>query len=298
MEIETIKLLLDVARLGSFAGAARARDVDPSWVSRTISEAERVLGVRLFQRTTRRLSVTETGEKFVQRMAPVIEEIERIIEAARHEQAEVTGTIRLAASVAFGQTCLVPLLGRFRAAFPNLRLELVLSDANADLVRERIDLAIRLGPDVDGNVICAKLCPTRYRVCASPAYLAKAPPLRRPQDLDGHQSLVFALGDYRSRWLFRNANGHVVEVPINGSFVISNALGLRTAALDGLGPVLLANWLIDPDIAAGRLIDLFPSHDVTATTFDTAAWLIYPSRAFLPARVRQTIGFLRQHLAG
>jgi DNA-binding transcriptional LysR family regulator len=107
--------------------------------------------------------------------------------------------------------------------------------------------------------------------------------------------LLFALPEFRSRWLFRRG-GVVEEVGVAGDLVTSSALMLRQAALDGLGPALLADWLVDPDIAAGRLIDPFPDHEVTATTFDTAAWLLYPSRQHLPRKVRAMIDFLRERM--
>ncbi len=294
MDISTIKLILDVARLESLAGVARARGVDPSSVSRSLAQAEAALGVRLFQRTTRRLTLTEAGSTFVRRMAPVVDEYDRGVEDVRGSMSRIDGTIRLTTSVAYGQTCVVPLLPLLRDRFPNLKLELHLSDTNLDLVEHRVDLAIRLGPSVTGDVVCAKLRDTRYRVCASPAYLDRSPELRCPSDLEDHSSLLFSLDDYRTRWIFRDEEGRTNEVPVHGQIVISSALGLREAALAGLGPVLLADWLIDNDIGAGRLVDLFPTYDVTATSFETAAWIVYPSRSFLPRRVRAVIDFFRE----
>ena len=296
MDVASISLILDVARLKSLAGVARVRDLDPSSVSRSLTQVENALGVRLFHRTTRRLSLTEAGATFVARMTPLLEEYERSIDDVRSTRRKVDGTIRLTASVAFGQTKILPLLPRLRADFPDLTLDLTLSDANLDLVTDRIDLAVRLGPSVSGDVVCSKLCDTRYRVCASPAYVEAAGPIRDPGDLEAHAALLFSLDDFRSRWLFREAAGRVTEVPVHGRIVVSSALGLRAAALDGLGPVLLADWLIEGDIEAGRLVDLFPDREVTATTFETAAWLVYPSRSFAPRRVRAVIDFLRRHL--
>ena len=297
MDIAAISLVLDVARLKSFAAAARARGLDPSSVSRTVAQVENAHAVRLFQRSTRRLALTEAGEVFVSRMAPLVEDYARAVDELRSGRFEIDGSVRLTASTAFGQMRLIPLLARFSERFPALNLELLLDDATLDLVDNRIDLAIRLGPSVTGDLVCAKLRPTRYRVCASPAYIAAAGAVSEPSDLAAHEALLFALDDFRSRWLFRDRKGRIVEAPVHGRIVISSALGLRAAALDGLGPALLADWLIDDDLAAGRLVDLFPDHDATATTFDTAAWLVYPSRSYLPRRVRGVIDFLRDEEA-
>ncbi|MBV8428653.1 MAG: substrate binding domain-containing protein, partial [Hyphomicrobiales bacterium] len=206
------------------------------------------------------------------------------------------GTLRLTASVAFGQIGLVRLLPAFHAAFPRLRLELLLTDANLDLVQDRVDLAIRLAPSYRADVIGVKLFATRYRVVASPAYIEREGAPKAPTDLSTRSCVLFALPEFQSRWLFRR-NKKTVDVPVDGTFVISNALALRQAALDGLGPALLADWLIGEDIAAGRLIDLFPAHEVAATSFETAAWLLYPSREYVPRKIRVTIDFLRQQLA-
>ncbi len=132
---------------------------------------------------------------------------------------------------------------------------------------------------------------------ASPAYLEREGALRAPSNLRDRTCLRFALPEFRSRWLFRHA-GVTEEIPVKGDIVISSVLALRAAALGGLGPALLADWLIGEDLAAGRLIDVFPAHEVTATSFDTAAWLLYPSRAYLPQKVRATVDFLRARLAG
>ena len=250
----------------------------------------------LFQRSTRQLSLTEAGALYLARVEAAIDELDEAREAAMAMQSGPRGTLRLTASVAFGETCLSPLVPAFRDAHPELRLELIFTDQNVDLVAEQVDLAIRLAPMIDGDLVCAKLFDTRYRVCASPDYLDKMPPLRTPDDLSNHDALLFALPGYRTRWLFRASDGRTSDVPVDGSIITSNALTLRQTMLNGQGPALLADWLIDDDIRHGRCIDLFPEHQVTATSFDTAAWLVYPSRRFLPSKVRCMIDFLRARL--
>lgn len=293
MNVDSLQLALQVARFGSFAAVARSMHVDPSSISRTIAQVEADLGLRLFQRTTRSLTLTEAGALYLERVEAVVDELEEARDAAMAIQSGPKGTLRLTASVAFGETCLSPLVPAFREAYPDLRLELIFTDQNVDLVAEQIDLAIRLAPSIEGDLVCAKLFDTRYRVCASPDYLARAPTLTKPEDLATHDALLFALPGYRTRWLFHNASGQLSDVAVEGSIIMSNAMTLRQAMLNGLGPALLADWLIDSDIREGRCIDLFPEHQVTATSFDTAAWLVYPSRRFLPNKVRCMVDFLR-----
>lgn len=296
MDTENLRIFVEVARRGNFAAVARDRDVDPSSVSRAVAVLEDELGVRLFQRTTRRVMLTEAGETYLAHVASLVDELDHVRDEVRGVSAGPAGILRLTVSVAFGYTCLVPLLPEFREQYPSVKLELLLTDAVLDLVAERVDLAIRLGRRFDADFIATKLFDTQYRVCASPAYLKGKKIPKVPAELQQHSCLLFALPDFRSRWLFRDRKGTVQEVPVHGDVTTLNALALRACALAGMGPVLLPNWLIDEDIKQGRLISFFPKYRVTATEFDTATWLLYPSRAHLPNKVRVMIDFLKQHL--
>lgn len=294
MDTKLLDIFAEVARTGGFAAAARVLDLDPSAVSRAVATLEEDLGARLFQRTTRRVALTEAGARFLVKVEPILAELEEAREDLRDDEALPSGGLTVSASVAFGQTCIMPHVPDFLARYPDIDLTLRFTDRNVDLVADRIDLALRLGPQINGDVIAAKLMDTHYRICATPDYMKTAPPLAAPEDLSAHSCLCFDLPGFDKNWLFRKYT--VREVPIRPRLRVSSALALRDAALAGLGPALLADWLVDEDIRSGRLLDLFPDHDVTATTFDTAAWLIYPSRSFLPRKTRVMIDFLRERL--
>lgn len=297
MDSRSLELFATVAQRGSFAAVAKERNVDPSSISRTIAELEAELGLRLFQRTTRSMTLTEAGEIYLARIEPLIEELVRAREAAAQVTGTPRGVLRLTASVTFGQTRIVPMLPEFRRRYPELGVECIFTDANMDLVADRIDLAVRLAPAVEGEVIATKLMDTQYRVVASAAYLAAHPPLRAPSDLSARRVLLFNLRAYRTRWLFRDRAGHEESVPIAGDVTISPAGSLLTAAAVGLGPALLPDWLVDDAIRDGVVADVFPDHRVTATTFETAAWLVYPSRNYLPGKVRAMVDYLKEQLA-
>jgi DNA-binding transcriptional LysR family regulator len=296
MDLADLEIFVAVARRGNFAAVAKERDLDPSSVSRSIAKLEGVLGLRLLQRTTRRVTLTEAGEIYLARMEPLVEELVGAGEAAAGASGGPRGTLRLTASATFGQMRIVPLLAELRALYPDLKFECIFTDAMVDLIAERVDLAIRLAPTIKGDMIAAKLMDTDFRVVASPGYVAAHPRLAQPSDVGRHRCILFNLPLYRTRWIFRNRAARIEEVAIDGDIVLSPAGAIRDAALAGLGPALLPDWLIDEDIAAGRLIDAFPKHAVTATAFDTAAWLVYPSRAFLPSKVRVVIDFLRERI--
>lgn len=296
MDVEALKLFADVTHRGGFSQVARDRGVDPSSISRAIAALEAEVGARLFHRSTRRLTITEAGALYLEKIEPFLDVVGEAGDEVRAMARGPAGILRLTASVAFGQACLTPLLPAFRQQFPGLGVHLLLSDANLDLVAERIDLAIRLAPSITADVVGAKLFDTHYRVCASQTYLAAGPPLRAPPDLAEHRCLLFALPDYSSRWRFRRPGGRITEVAVAGDIVASSAVTLLDCARNGLGPALLPNWLVDRDIAAGTLVDCFPDYAAAARSFDTAAWLLYPSRTFLPHKVRASIDFIRAKL--
>lgn len=296
MEIDFLKVFVEVARCGSFAEVARQRGVDPSSVSRVIASLETTMGARLFQRSTRRLALTEAGTVYRARIEPVLDELDRARDEALDVSSGPSGTLRLTASVTFGQMRVLPLLPEFRQRYPAVKLECLFTDDNLDLVANRIDLAVRLAPAVEGDLVVTKLVDTTYRVVASPAYIDTSLPLSVPSDIARHACLLFAYRSFRSNWLFKDASGAVTEVPIQGEVTLSTALALRDAAVWGMGPALLPDWLVTDPIADGRLVDVFPEYAVTATTFQTAAWLVYPARSFLPSKVRAMIDFLKAAL--
>jgi DNA-binding transcriptional LysR family regulator len=296
MDTLTLSVFRDVAHKLSFAAVAKERGATPSSISRMIAALEADLQVRLLHRTTRKMVLTEAGVLFLRHATRILDAAEEARDQARGARSRPEGLVRLSASTAFGEHVLVPLLADFRRLHPGIQLDLHLSDDNLDLAAHGLDLAIRLGNRLDGDFISTRLFATRYRVCAAPEYLEEAPPLREPGDLPLHRCLFFTLPDFRTCWRFRSADGQISEVEVGGDFAMSSAGSLLAAARTGLGPALLADWLIRQDLENGALVDVFPEHEVTATAFETAAWLIYPSREYVPGRVRAVREFLRSAL--
>lgn len=296
MDIQQLRTFAEVVHLGSFAAAARRLGLAPSVVTRSVAALEESLGVRLMHRTTRKLSLTDAGAAYCEQVREVLERLDRAADEARATSGEVRGTVRVTTSVAFGQTVLVPLLPALHESHPGLEIELLLNDAVVDLVAERVDLAVRLGPPLDSSLIGAQLATVRYRVVASKAYMARHGRPRVPADLADCACLRLPLPGYRNHWRFRDGAGALQSVDVKGWLVLSTALALHRATLDGLGPALLPDWLVDGDVSAGRLVDLFPEHEVTAAQFDSAVWLLYASRTWLPRRVRAVVDFLKAHV--
>ena len=297
MNLSSLQTVLAVERMGTIVGAADLMNMDASNVSRIVAAVEHEIGLRLFDRTTRRLRITEAGERYLTRIGPLLDELEAAREEAHQTAVEPQGHLRLTSSVAFAIEKIVPLLPAFQDAYPKITVELLPSDANLSLLDQGLDLAVRLAAAPKGDLISTRVLRTRYRVVASPAYVEKTGTLRTPEDLSDRNCLRFALPDFRSRWLFRvGADEPVREVEVGGSILISNALALRDAARAGMGAALLADWLIDRDLEDGKLVDLLPTWDCTATEFNTSAFILYPSRTYLPQKTRVMIDFLKDRL--
>ena len=295
MDLDLLRTLIAVERYGSFAAVARVEGVDPSSVSRRIAVLEEVLDLRLFDRTTRRLRMTEAGRVYLGRVGLIVDALDEAADAARDIVAEPSGLLRVTTSVAFGERWLTPRLAAFRAAYPQIEIELLLSDSTIDIAAEGIDLALRLGPRPEGALVAAKLFDTRYRAVAAQSYLDGRAAPASPADLSDHDGILFALPRFGTAWRFRrDADSPVEEVTPRRGLTISNALAIRRAALDGLGVALLADWTVEEDIARGKLVDLLPAHEGTATDFDAAAWIVYASRDYVPTRLRVLIDNLRR----
>lgn len=296
MDISTLQTFVEVMRQRSFAKVAREQNVDPSSISRTISGLEKELGVRLFQRTTRKLSPTEAGVIYFNRIEPLVEEMQQAEEIIKEVSEQPQGTLRVTASVSFGLKCIVPLLAEFEATYPDLTVDLLLTDSRLDLLTDRIDLAIRLGELKDSTLIAQRLMSTRYYVCASPNYLAKHQQINQPKDIEQHNCLLFPLTGFKSHWIFKNQQGKTSKITVRGRTIISNAIALQECAIASMGLALLPHWLIGEEVKSGKLVKVLPDYDVTATDFNTSAWLVYPSRRYVPLKVKVFVDFLQEHI--
>lgn len=295
MEIQLLTIFVEVMRRRSFTAVANDRNIDPATVSRAIAALERELKLRLFNRTTRAVTPTEAGLVYFDRIAPLVDELERANLAAADISQRPQGVLRIACPVSFATMNLTPLLPRFAAQYPDLSYELVLTDTPLDLVTEQLDMAIRIGPLSDSTLIAHKLAPMVTRVCATPAYLRRYGRPTTPEELASHRCLLLALpGFSTSTWTFTDSAGRSTAVVVGALLRTSNALALKQCGLAGMGVMLQARWMVGSELRAGTLVDLFPEHTVTAALDDAAAWLLYPSRSYVPQKVQVFVDFLRQ----
>ncbi|MEZ4401570.1 MAG: LysR family transcriptional regulator [Kofleriaceae bacterium] len=292
MDLATLDTFVEVMQRGSFAAVARARNVDPSSVSRAIAALEAHLAVRLFHRTTRHLAPTEAALAYLERIAPLLDQLAGAAQVAADHGDTPRGVLRITAAVSFAQVNLIPLLPAFTRRYPDVGFELLLDDARLDLVDARIDLAIRLGRLAESSLVAHRLCPMTYVVAGSPDYLRRRGRPRTPADLARHACLRYPVAGHGPRWRFRTDLGQVSDVPIRGPVTVANGVALRQCAVAGMGIVVLPRWTVADELRRGALVELFADHQVTPSEFDLAAWLLYPSRSYLPLKVRRFSEFL------
>ena len=277
-----------VVEAGSFARAADRLDLSVSAVSRQVSELEAHLGVRLLNRTTRRLSMTEGGQAFYERCVQLLADLDEAEQAVTASAVVPRGTLRLTASISFGVGYLAPAIAEFQQQHPQLRFDIELSDRAVDLVDEGLDLAIRIGDIGCHALIGRRIGVAQMICCASPSYLARHPAPRTPADLAGHSCLTYEYSSDGNIWRFTDAERRVHEVKVTGHAHANNGAMLAALAAAGVGVNLEPDFIVADDVRAGRLVPLLPGY--TAPTIDINA--AYPSRRHLSAKVRTFIDFL------
>jgi DNA-binding transcriptional LysR family regulator len=276
-----------VVEAGSFAHAAERLGVSVSAVSRHVADLEAHLGVRLLNRTTRRLSLTESGRAFHERAVQLLADLE---EAAAEvgEAVEPRGTLRLTCGVTFGVRHLVDVVTDFHARHPDVRFDVELSDRIVDLVDEGIDLAIRIGAVRGGSLIARPIGSTTLVCCASPDYLARHPPPASPADLLTHACLTYAYAPERNIWRFRDAAGREHAVTVSGPVHANNAEILNGLAARGMGVLMEPDFVVAPYVRAGTLVTLLDGYAAAAIPIHA----VYPSRRHLSAKVRTFVDFV------
>ncbi|HZQ74141.1 MAG TPA: LysR family transcriptional regulator [Burkholderiales bacterium] len=283
-----MKVFGQVVESGSFAKAAERLDLSTSATSRLVAELEAHLQTRLLNRTTRRVSLTESGRAFYERTVQLLADLEEAEHEATRAAVVPRGTIRLTTSVNFGVRHLAPAIAGFLARHPELRFDVSLSDRMVDLVEEGFDLAIRIGRPGADHLVARKLGETRVVPCASPAYLAAHGAPQAPEDLERHNCFTYEYVQPRNVWRFRDAAGTERAVRVNGSLHSNNGDLLAEAAARGAGIVFEPAFIVGPDVRSGRLVPLLQDFEPAPVPI----YAVYPSRKHLSAKVRLFVDFL------
>ncbi|WP_051559784.1 LysR family transcriptional regulator [Marinobacterium jannaschii] len=282
-----MQVFIEAAKCQGFSAAGRQLDLSPSAVSKLVSRLESRLAVRLFNRTTRTLSLTEAGRVFYNRCVIILADLEDA-EACLTDFGQVPqGLLRINSTPGFAKHQLMPRMPEFQARYPQLEIDYQLTGQAVDLIAEGVDLAIRLGPLQDTSLVARKLGESQRLVCASPAYLEQHGIPQTPAELAQHNCLRLSTSERFNQWQFTGSNGPE-QVDATGSFISDNVDALHQFALIGGGIARLSGFMIGRDIEAGRLVALLPDYEIAPQQIHA----VYPHRKHLPAKTRALVEFL------
>ena len=286
-DFSDLDIFVRVVTAGSMSAAGREIGLSPAVVSKRLRRLETHLGTRLLQRTTRQIALTEAGQGYYERAVAILAAIEEAEAFVSRRSSLVRGTLKVTAPTSFGRLHIAPHLGPFLAANADLSINLILTDEFTDIVGEGYDLAIRVGELADSSLVARRLAPVYRVLCATPTYLEANGEPRTLADLDGHVRLAAA---HQDPWRLEGPNGPVLvhasaPVQTNSSEVV------REALLAGLGIALRSTWDVGPELSTGKLRIVLPDYRGSKLV---GVFAVYPSRRFLPAKVRAFISYLTQ----
>lgn len=291
---QAIRAFREVARQEGFAAAGRALKVSTPTVSRLISELEIDLGVRLFNRSTRKVGLTEEGERFLRRGVALFDELESVTEEIRERQGVPRGHLRISSAIAFGQERIAPALTGFMERYPKVTVELDVSNRKVDLVEEHVDIAIRIGgPEgLEASGLKArKIYSQKLLFVATPEYVAAHGAPQALDDVADHRVVKLISGRWGRVSQFRHA-GTERDVTLPGEFVVNSPNAARNAVLTGRAIGLLHDYLTSDLIAEGRLLRLLPEYE----TLDQPIYAVFVHRNYMPAKVRAFIDYIVEAL--
>lgn len=279
-----------VVETRSFSAAARKLGIARSAVSRHIAMLEKNIGIRLLNRTTRSVNLTEAGETYYQSCVLIVAEAEAATRRISQLRDEPAGTLKVAGPTSFGNQLAI-LAGRFMQQYPALYIELLLDDRVVDMVRDSIDVSIRVGWLNDTNLVARNLCESPRLLCASPGYIERRGKPESPAQLGDHECIIFSLLPTPHQWRFTR-NNHQESIHVRGRIKTNSAIAVRSLILDGMGIAALSNFLVGDDIKAGRLVHLLPNHDCGSA----GIYAVYQDRLYQHAKVRLFIDFIQERL--
>lgn len=278
-----------VVEQAGFSAAARKLQVSTSYVSRQVNQLENRLNVRLLQRTTRTVNLTEMGKVYYERSREILKQLEALDSEMAELQDKPKGLVRITAAGEYVEQFVAPLVAEFLSLYPDVSIELESSMHIVDIVEEGFDLAIRMSTLNDSSLIARKVEDRQIKVCGSPSYFDKHGRPKNPEELRKHNCLVFPEMPWRFKYRDR-----IQEVKVRGNWSSNNGRVLIAAARQGLGLIRFSDYYINTYLKSGDLESILEDYEVD----DAATWIIYPNRLHLPTRVRYLVEYLLEELPG
>lgn len=286
--LQSMRVFAKVVEQGSFVAAAQVLDMSNAVVTRLVADLENHLGIRLLHRSTRRMALTEPGQAYLERVRQILDEIDEAEAAASVLSTKPAGTLHIYSQIGFGQTQLARLLPLYSKQYPDVRLDVTLSDRTVDLIEEGFDLGIfSVNQKFDASMVARQLGIAEVLLCASPAYIAEHGVPCTPEELAQHSCLNFSMEHLRHHWTFQSAEGASI-IPITSKVMSNNTDLLRQCLLAGMGIAMRTSYTLGDDMVAGRVVRVLPDHQINKV----AVRLVYPSRRLLSAKVRSFVDFM------
>lgn len=291
--LTSMKVFAAVVDCGSFAAAADRLDISRAMASKYIAHLEEHLGTRLLQRTTRKLTLTETGTVYYERCVQILADIAEAEEGAAHLTEAPRGTLRLTVPVSFGLLHMGTLISDYLKRYPDVRIDVLLADRRVDLIEEGLDLAVRIGSLPESGLIAKRLGSDRIAICGAPAYLKQHGLPKIPADLAKHNCLTYSYAATGDEWRMKDRHGALHTVKVSGSLRASNGDMAKLAALEGVGLIRQPRFLVGDDLRAGRLVEVLADYHAV----ELGIYAVYPSRKHLSAKVRVFVDYLTETFA-
>ena len=292
-EFAAIPVFVAVVENDGFSAASRTLGVSKSAVSKRINQLENHLGVLLLHRTTRKLSLTEAGERYYEHAAQALSAAGKAEDAVAELQGEPRGKLKISSSMSFGRLHVAPLIPKFMQRYPQLQIDLVMDDRNIDLVAHGIDVAIRSGDMPDSTLVARKLAPLRQVLCASPSYIERYGMPTTPSELSQRNCILFSYSGDANEWTL-NKGGMSESVLVSGNYRVNNSEAILEALREGVGIGRLPTFVAGPDLKAGNLVMILESYHIPDHIF----YAVFPERQYLPAKVRVFLDFAIEYFGG
>ncbi|WNO10757.1 LysR family transcriptional regulator [Teredinibacter sp. KSP-S5-2] len=286
--LDGIKTIVAVVETGSFTAAGERLGLSKALISKYVGTVENQFGVRLFNRSTRKIAPTEAGVKYYNQSLVLLSEFSSLVDVVSEKKGVLKGSLKISTSVTFGELLLAPKLPLFIETYPDLHLDVQLTNRKIDLLEEGVDLAIRVGETVSSNLISRKLSEFSFKLCASPIYISRYGAPQNPSELTSHQCIIDSNLTIKSKWPFKTCEPLEESVEVQPIITINSPQTIRKLAVKGLGIALLPTFMIQDDLHTGKLIELLPNQ----TNLSFSLYAIIPHREYIPNKVRLFIDFL------